>query len=169
MSIGEVAADFGKGLLAGLAGTAAMTVSSTLGMKLSGRPASQTPAQAAEEVLGVGPKDEEAEARFSNLVHWGYGAGWGGVRGLLASAGLPGPAANLGLVWGGDQVILPALDVAGPGLQVRRDGDGPLAPRRLCHGHRSRLLLPGQEPDPPALSRRFFAGRRPRPVMFVER
>jgi hypothetical protein len=93
MSIGEVAADFGKGLFAGLAGTAAMTVSSTLGMKLSGRPASQTPAQAAEEVLGVEPKDEEA--RFSNLVHWGYGTGWGGVRGLLASAGLPGPAANL--------------------------------------------------------------------------
>jgi hypothetical protein len=37
MSIGDVAADFGKGLFAGLAGTAEMTVSSTLEMKLSGR------------------------------------------------------------------------------------------------------------------------------------
>jgi hypothetical protein len=37
MSIGDVAADFGKGLFAGAAGTAAMTVSSTLEMKLSGR------------------------------------------------------------------------------------------------------------------------------------
>ncbi len=117
MSLGDVAADFGKGLFAGLAGTAAMTVSSTVEMKLSGRPASETPAQAAEEVLGVQPNDEESEARFSNLVHWGYGTGWGGVRGLLDSAGLSGPAAtlaHLALVWGSEQVILPALDVAAP-------------------------------------------------------
>ena len=40
MSLGDVAADFGKGLFAGVAGTAAMTVSSTLEMKLSGRPTS---------------------------------------------------------------------------------------------------------------------------------
>lgn len=64
MSIGDVASDVGKGLFAGLAGTAAMTVSSTLEMKLSGRGASQPPAQAAEAVLDVEPKDEEGEARF---------------------------------------------------------------------------------------------------------
>jgi hypothetical protein len=69
MSLGDVAADFGKGLFAGLAGTAAMTVSSTLEMKLSGRPASQTPVEVAEAVLEVEPRDEDAEARFSNLVH----------------------------------------------------------------------------------------------------
>ena len=117
MSIGDVAADFGKGLFAGAAGTAAMTVSSTLEMKLSGRAASETPAQAAEAVLDVEPKDKESEGRFSNLVHWGYGTGWGGVRGLLASTGLPGPlatAVHLGLVWGGEQVILPALNVSAP-------------------------------------------------------
>jgi hypothetical protein len=117
MSIGDVAADFGKGLFAGVAGTAAMTVSSTLEMKLSGRPASQTPAQAAEAVLQVEPKDEESEAQFSNLVHWGYGTGWGAVRGLLVSTGLSGPvatAAHLGLVWGAEQVVLPALDVSAP-------------------------------------------------------
>ena len=94
-----------------------MTVSSTLEMKLSGRAASETPAQAAEAVLNVEPKDEDSTARFSNLVHWGYGTGWGGVRGLLASAGLSGPlatAAHLGLVWGAEQVVLPALDVSAP-------------------------------------------------------
>ena len=32
MSLGDVAADFGKGLFAGVAGTAAMTVSSALGL-----------------------------------------------------------------------------------------------------------------------------------------
>jgi hypothetical protein len=117
MSIGDVAADFGKGLFAGAAGSAAMTVSSTLEMKLSGRGASQTPAQAAEEVLEVEPEDKGAEDRFSNLVHWGYGTAWGEGRGLLAAAGLSGPkakAAHLALVWGSEQVVLPALDVSAP-------------------------------------------------------
>jgi len=117
MSIGDVAADFGKGLFAGLAGTAAMTVSSTLEMKLSGRGASQTPAEAAETVLDVEPEDEQAEGRFSSLVHWGYGTAWGGARRLLASAGLSGPAAtaaHFGLVWGSEQVVLPALGVSAP-------------------------------------------------------
>ena len=116
-TLGDVAADFGKGLFAGFAGTLAMTVSSTLEMKLSGRDASQTPAEAAEKVLNVKPPDEEAEARFSTLVHWGYGTGWGGARGLLESAGLSGTAAtiaHLALVWGSEQVILPALNVSAP-------------------------------------------------------
>lgn len=37
MKLGDVAADVGKGLFAGVAGTAAMTVSSTLEMKIRGR------------------------------------------------------------------------------------------------------------------------------------
>jgi hypothetical protein len=115
--LGDVAAAVGKGLFAGAAGTAAMTVSSTLEMKLRGRPASSTPARAAEKVLGVQPVDEAGEARFSNLVHWGYGTAWGSVRGLIAAAGLSGPAAtaaHLAAVWGSEQVMLPALDVAPP-------------------------------------------------------
>ncbi len=151
MSIGDVAADFGKGLFAGAAGTAAMTVSSTLEMKLSGRPASQTPAQAAEAVLQVEPKDEKSEAQFSNLVHWGYGTGWGAVRRLLASAGLSGPAAtaaHLGLVWGAGR--LAGARRVGTRFQVRRKGyrNGPPASRCLRHGYRARIHLPGPEPDP---------------------
>jgi hypothetical protein len=117
MRIGDVAAAFGKGLFAGAAGTAAMTVSSTLEMKLRGRGASSAPADAASKVLGVEPVDEEAQARFSNLVHWGYGTAWGGVRGLVAAAGLSGTratAVHLGMVWGSEQVMLPALEVAPP-------------------------------------------------------
>src|ERR687895_1842747 len=117
MMLGDLPAAVGKGLFAGAAGTAAMTASSTLEMKLRGRPASSTPALAAAKVLGVEPVDEEAEARFSNLVHWGYGTAWGGPRGLLAAAGLSGPAAtaaHFGVVWGSEQVMLPALGVAPP-------------------------------------------------------
>jgi hypothetical protein len=112
-----VAAAVGKGLFAGAAGTAAMTVSSTLEMKLRGRPGSSSPARAAEKVLGVQPVDAKAEARFANLVHRGYGTAWGAASGLIAAAGLSGPAAtaaHLAAVWGSEQVMLPALDVAPP-------------------------------------------------------
>ena len=117
MRLGDIAAAFGKGVFAGVAGTAAMTASSTLEMKLRGRAASSTPARAAAKVLGVEPVDEESEARFSNIVHWGYGTAWGGVRGLLSAAGLSGPAAtaaHLGAVWGSEQVMLPTLSVTPP-------------------------------------------------------
>ena len=117
MKLGEVAASVGKGLFAGVAGTAAMTVSSTLEMKIRGRQASNAPAQAAGKVLGVEPTGEAEQARFSNLVHWGYGTSWGAVRGLIGAAGLEGKeatAAFFGAVWGTEQVMLPALGVAPP-------------------------------------------------------
>lgn len=106
----------GRGLFAGLVGTAAMTVSSTLEAKMNNRGASAAPADAASKVAGVEPT-EEGEARFNNLVHWSYGTGWGAVRGVIGLLGLPGPAAtlaHLGAVWGGEQAILPALGVASP-------------------------------------------------------
>ena len=53
MKLGEIAASVGKGLFAGVAGTAAMTVSSTLEMKIRDRQVSNTPAEAASKVLGV--------------------------------------------------------------------------------------------------------------------
>jgi hypothetical protein len=48
-------APLGRGLIVGLLGTAAMTVSSTAEAKLTGRGASTTPAAAAGKVLGVEP------------------------------------------------------------------------------------------------------------------
>jgi hypothetical protein len=94
-----------------------MTVSNTLEMKVRGRAASAAPADAAGKVHGVEPKDEVGDARFSNLVHWGYGTGWSAVRGLIAAAGLEGTsatAAHFGAVWGSEQIMLPALNVAPP-------------------------------------------------------
>ncbi len=117
MTVGDVAANAGRGLFAGLAGTVAMTISSTVEMKLRNRKASSTPADAAGKVLGVEPTDETTKSRFSNLVHWSYGTAWGGVRGLLASLGLRGPAAVLAhfsSVWGAELVMLPSLGVTSP-------------------------------------------------------
>jgi hypothetical protein len=116
--IGKAAHGIGTGLVAGLVGTAAMTVSSTIEMKLRGREASSAPARAAEEVLGIEKfKSDADERRFATLVHWGYGTGWGAVRGLLRATGLSPVAATAGhfaAVWGSEQVTLPALAVAPP-------------------------------------------------------
>ncbi len=117
---GAVAAAAGVGLAAGLAGTAAMTASSTIEMKLRGRAGSSAPADAAGKVLGIHPQDEKEQKRFATLAHWGYGTGWGAVRGVLAALGLPAPAAttaHLAMVWGTEQVMLPALGVSPPATQ----------------------------------------------------
>lgn len=117
MSVGQVVSAIGKGLVAGAVGTAAMTVSSTLEMKLRGREASSAPADAAAKVLGIEFDNDEAKARFANVVHWSYGTGWGAARGLLGALGLRGvgaTSAHLAAVWGSELVTLPALEVAPP-------------------------------------------------------
>jgi hypothetical protein len=121
MKIAEkVANSIGKGLVAGFAGTAAMTVSSTLEAKLRGRAPSSAPARATTKALGIKTfEDALAQARWGDLSHWGYGTGWGIVRGLLDAAGLPprkATAAHGAAVWGSAQVALPALDIAPPSV-----------------------------------------------------
>ena len=87
--LNRLALGIGRGILAGAAGTAAMTLSSTLEAKLRGRPYSTAPAKAAARALGIETFDDgEAYARFSNLVHWGYGTGWGVARGMLRASGV---------------------------------------------------------------------------------
>jgi hypothetical protein len=113
-----VAEDVGKGLVAGFIGTAAMTISSTVEAKLRGRQASSAPARATAKMLGIKSfEDDIAAARFNDLSHWGYGTGWGVVRGLLAAAGLPpraATAAHGAAIYGAAQVTLPALEIAPP-------------------------------------------------------
>jgi hypothetical protein len=115
--IARLADGVGKGLVAGLAGTAAMTFSSTVEMKLRGRSASKAPAQAICKSLGLETVSEEAQTRLNNLVHWGYGTAWGAVRGLLEVSGVHGMAATVvhfGLVWATEQIMLPRTGVAPP-------------------------------------------------------
>jgi hypothetical protein len=113
-----VAEDVGKGLVAGFIGTAAMTLSSTVEAKLRGRQASSAPARATAKMLGIKSfEDDIAAARFNDLSHWGYGTGWGVVRGLLAAAGVPpraAAAAHGAAIYGAAQVTLPALEIAPP-------------------------------------------------------
>jgi hypothetical protein len=108
----------GDGLVAGFLGTAAMTASSTIEARLRHRAASSAPARATAKALGIRDFDDDlARARFNDLSHWGYGTGWGVVRGILGAVGLPpakATAAHGAAVWGSAAVTLPALDVAPP-------------------------------------------------------
>jgi hypothetical protein len=110
----------GNGLLAGFAGTAAMTVSSTLEARLRGRPPSSAPARATAKMLGIKEfEDDIAKARFNDLSHWGYGTGWGILRGLLAATGMRpkvATAAHGAAIYGAAQVTLPALDIVPPAI-----------------------------------------------------
>ena len=114
----KAASAIGDGLVAGFLGTAAMTASSTIEARLRHRAASTAPARATAKALGIRAFDSDlAQARFNDLSHWGYGTGWGVVRGILGAAGLPAAkatAAHGAAVWGSAAVSLPALDVAPP-------------------------------------------------------
>jgi hypothetical protein len=115
-----LASAIGKGVIAGFAGTAAMTVSSTLEARLRGRAASSAPARATTKVLGIKEfEDDRAAARFNDLSHWGYGTGWGVLRGLLAATGMTPRAATAlhgAAIYGAAQVTLPALEIAPPAV-----------------------------------------------------
>ena len=118
-----IANELGRGLIAGLAGTVAMTIASTLEMRLRKRPASSAPADAAGKVLGIQPRDEKGKRRFSNLVHYAYGSGWGLGRAVIRAAFCAGgrrrasiaePLAHFALVWGVGLAMLPALGITKP-------------------------------------------------------
>jgi hypothetical protein len=115
-----LATAIGRGLVAGFAGTAAMTVSSTVEAKLRGRAPSSAPARATAKMLGIKEfEDGVAQARFNDLSHWGYGTGWGIVRGVLAAAGMSPKAATAAhgaAIYGAAQVTLPALEIAPPAV-----------------------------------------------------
>ena len=119
-TLDTLAGSIGRGLLAGFAGTAAMTVSSTAEARLRRRAPSTAPARATAKVLGIKEFDGPvAQARWNDLSHWGYGTGWGVVRGLLSMAGLSpraATAAHGAAIYGAAQVTLPALEVAPPSV-----------------------------------------------------
>ena len=114
----KAASAIGDGLVAGFLGTAAMTVSSTVEARLRHRAASSAPARATAKALGIAEFENDlAKARFNDLSHWGYGTGWGVVRGVLGATGMPpakATAAHGAAVWGSAAITLPALDVAPP-------------------------------------------------------
>ena len=116
-SLSEVGTAIGVGLMAGLAGTLAITISQMIEMKVTGREASDTPANAVREVLDIKPITESKTKEVSNKIHWVYGTSLGLIRGALSLAGLKGVSAtaiHYAAIWGGELLMLPALRVAPP-------------------------------------------------------
>lgn len=107
----------GVGIVAGLVGTVAITLSQLIEMKITKREPSTAPAEAVSKVLDVQPASEEAKQKVSQEVHWAYGTSWGIVRGLVSLTGLKGwPAtiAHFAAIWGTSMVMMPALKLAPP-------------------------------------------------------
>lgn len=115
---GPIATAAGLGLAAGLAGTAAMSVSTAIEIRLGAQPASAAAAKSASRQLRVRPGNKW----FAALVHLGYGTGWGLARAALGSVGLSAPAASaihLAALWTSEQVALPALGITAPVTRQR--------------------------------------------------
>ena len=110
-------AAIGNGLIAGLAGTVAITLSQMIEMKITRRKPGTVPADAVRKVLDVQEASQEDKERFSQEVHWVYGTQWGAARGIISLFGLRGWPATLthfAAVWGTAMIIEPSLEVAPP-------------------------------------------------------
>lgn len=126
----RLGARIGVGLMAGLAGTALMSLAQKVETMISPREPSTAPADAIDEIAGIAPKGKEARQKMSSLAHWGYGTSLGAVRGILAGTPLPRPVADalfFGAVWSAPMAYLPALGVTPPpsewgGGQIAKDG-----------------------------------------------
>lgn len=83
-----------RGLVAGLAGVAAMTAAEKLEQVITRRPSSYVPAHTLERVLRL-PRKPDSERLWLNwAMHWGQGILLGAVRGLMAERGLRGPVGS---------------------------------------------------------------------------
>jgi len=110
-----------RGLAAGAAGTAAMTLYQTAVAKIRGTEASTTPAEVGKRVIrGVFHRrfDEDHTGALNNAMHWSYGTGWGTAyaltEGLADVPVLPRGLAFGTLVWGASLLELPAMKLAPP-------------------------------------------------------
>lgn len=116
-SLGALGSAIGKGLLAGIAATAAMTLSQMIEMKITKREASDATVKVAEDTAGVKPASKQDKQKLSQELHWSYGTAWGVARGLIGLTGLKGLPATLvhfGAVWGTSLIMLPKHDAAKP-------------------------------------------------------
>ncbi|WP_374950450.1 hypothetical protein [Mucilaginibacter sp.] len=116
-ALGALGGAIGKGLLAGIAATAAMTLSQMIEMKLTKREPSDATLKVAEDTAAVKPSSEDEKQLLSQEIHWSYGTAWGVARGLIGLTGLKGLPATLlhfGAVWGTALVMLPKHDAAKP-------------------------------------------------------
>lgn len=105
------------GLLAGVAGTAAMTATQRIEQSLTGRQDSRVPAQVGAKLTERTPQSSSQSKQMGTTVHWAHGISMGALRGILGRTSLsPGAASSLHfvLVWSGDALLYTALGITPP-------------------------------------------------------
>jgi uncharacterized protein YndB with AHSA1/START domain len=110
------AAGFGLGAAAGLVGGMAMSVSTVVEMKLTGRRPSAVPAKAVKRMLAIRRLGRAGERRTTATAHFLVAALTGGAWGAIA-ARRPGPArgpALFAIAALPDAAIVPAMGLAEP-------------------------------------------------------
>ena len=116
-ALGALGGAIGKGLLAGLAATAAMTLSQMIEMKITKRGPSDATLKVVEDTAGAKPASPQEKQKLSQEIHWSYGTAWGVARGIIGLTGLKGLPATLvhfGAVWGTALIMLPKDNAAKP-------------------------------------------------------
>lgn len=106
-----------RGLVAGLAGVAAMTAAEKLEQVFTRRPNSYVPAHTLERLTGLPHRPDEDRLALNWTMHWGQGVLLGALRGWMASRGIRGPVGsfifmNLRLL--NDQTLENATGVGAP-------------------------------------------------------
>ena len=82
----NTATGIGAGIIAGFAGTVAITVCQMIERKITDRKEDAGPANAVEKTLDIQPKPG-TKKKLAKRVHWVYGTSWGIIRGLLGVCG----------------------------------------------------------------------------------
>jgi hypothetical protein len=78
-----------QGLLAGIAGVAAMTLAEKMEQLITKRPNSYVPAHTLERLLCLPAKQDKDSYNWA--MHWGQGILLGAIRGIMAKNGIRGP------------------------------------------------------------------------------
>lgn len=113
-SVGKVLV---AGLLAGLAGAAAMTLTEKLEQAVTKRPNSYVPAHTLQRLTGREPDLESRPLAWNWAMHWGQGILVGAARALMARDGLRGPMGSflfLNLRLAADQTLENGTGVGSP-------------------------------------------------------
>lgn len=108
----------GRGVAAGLLGTAVMTAFQRfVEMPLTRREDSFAPADLAMRVLPIRPSTTRERTRLNYVMHFLLGAGWGAARGGVARAGLrgqPAVGATFAAMYPGDVLTATLLGIYRP-------------------------------------------------------
>jgi hypothetical protein len=113
-----------RGLLAGAAGVAAMTLAEKVEQAVTGRPNSFVPAHTLERLLGLPAKSDRERLGLNWAMHWGQGVLLGAVRAWMARRGFGGPVGSflfLNLRLLNDQSLENATGVGAPPWTWPRD------------------------------------------------